>query len=850
MNQNLFQSVPFKRLSRCLINAGYWFLILVYMETLMHALFFEGFGATYLFAIGFSAVIALLLSGLLCLLPRKANAITSLVLVCIISLVFCTQLVYEAVFGSMYSLSQVGMGGEALTSFFKETVATIFENLHFLALMLLPIPVTAVLMVKYKRLFAVKNSWFNAAFVAVALALQLVLMACLSIGGTGYYSTYYFYHSDESTTDQTAERFGLLTTIRLELFGGSGEGTTVDDPDDEGNLGFEILPVETKPKEDQPDATVPEGTGGAEETVPEETKNPYNTLEIDFDYLNTLTEDKALLQLNQYVSSLTGTKKNEYTGMLADYNLITICAESFATGAIQKELTPTLYKLATEGIVFNNYYNSYPNTTTDGEYSFCLGLWPDTTRGKNNSSFYASRNSYLPFALGNVFAEQADIKTYAYHNYKGSYYGRDETHPNMGYDCKFMGSGMTFTTAWPSSDLEMMEQSVDDYISADKQFHAYYMTFSGHYKYDTETNPMAKRNYAQVAKLNIKSGAAKCYLSCHLELEKALTYLMEKLEEAGIADKTAIVLAGDHFPYGLSYDSYSQLVGYEVNSFNKYKSTLIFWVGGLDEPIYVDDYMCNIDILPTILNLWGFSYDSRLMAGTDIFSDSEHIAVLRNQSILNDKVWFNANNGKVTWLVDESTVPEGYLDNLIKLVKNRFALSKNILNEAYYNFVFEQGNVTIKRDVWYTPAPKVCTCAIKCAEGAGNPECEVCVSDVTKCVGKEPEPTTEPTTEPTEPTTQPTDPPATKPTTPPATQPTNPPATTEPTQPDTTEPEQTQPDTTEPPTTTEPPVTTAPPETTEPPTTTAPPETTAPPVTTAPPAQQDPAPEDNSGDAQ
>ena len=196
------------------------------------------------------------------------------------------------------------------------------------------------------------------------------------------------------------------------------------------------------------------------------------------------------------------------------------------------------------------------------------------------------------------------------------------------------------------------------------------------------------------------SNPVKAYLACNIELEKAMTYLMQRLEEQGIADKTAIVLGGDHFPYGLSYDSYSQLVGYEVNSFNKYKSSLIFWVGGLDETIYVDDYMCNIDILPTILNLWGFSYDSRLLAGTDIFSDSEHIAVLRNQSILNDKVWFNADNGKVTWLVDKSQVPEGYLDSLITLVKNRFALSKNILNEAYYNFVFKQSDVEIERDEW------------------------------------------------------------------------------------------------------------------------------------------------------
>ena len=102
--------------------------------------------------------------------------------------------------------------------------------------------------------------------------------------------------------------------------------------------------------------------------------------------------------------------------MLKDYNLIVLCAESFATGVIDPELTPTLYRLANEGIVFNNYYNSFPNTTTDGEYAMVQGLWPDTSRDKGTSSLYNSRNSYLPFTLGNIFLEQRGIQAYGYHN--------------------------------------------------------------------------------------------------------------------------------------------------------------------------------------------------------------------------------------------------------------------------------------------------------------------------------------------------------------------------------------------------------------------------------------------------
>ena len=674
------------------LHCLYWLAVLLYLETALHLRFFGGFDGTWLYTVFFSLAIAMGIACITGFLPPRANKITSMVLVSLLCVVYGSQIVYEAAFGTMYSVSQMGMGGAVVTNFFKETVMTIWHNLDMILLILLPIPATALLLRFKGSLFAVKRHWFRIMMLPLAAIVHVVTLCCLTIGGTGDYTNFHFYYSSSATTDQAAERFGLLTTMRVEAF-----SNRILEEEEDPTPSFEIPIVTVPATEPVPQETVVPGETTAP-TEPTEPKKEYNVLEIDFDYLNTLTKDKARLALNSYVESLSGTKTNEYTGMLADYNLITLCAESFSPAAIREDLTPTLYKLANEGIVFNNYYNAYPNNTTNGEYSFCLGLWPDTTRDKATASFYASRHSYLPFALGNVFQEQLGIQSYGYHNYKGSYYGRELTHPNMGYECKFSGSGMTFNTGSPTSDLEMMEQSIDDYITADRQFHAYYMTYSGHYQYE-KYNPMARRNYDAVKHLPYSENAL-CYLACNLELEKAMAYLMQRLEEEGIADKTAIVLAGDHFPYGLSNDQYEELVGYEIDAFSKYKSTLIFWVGGLEETIYVDDYMCNTDILPTILNLWGFSYDSRLMAGTDIFSDSEHIAILRDQSFLTDKVWFNASKGKATWLVDESTVDPNYLDNHIKMVKNQFTISSSILNEAYYNFLFEKGKVEIVYDSW------------------------------------------------------------------------------------------------------------------------------------------------------
>jgi len=652
-------------------NAIFWVVTLIYLETVLHTVIFHSISLRYGYLIGFTAVIGLAVSAILTWLPRRVAANLSTILTVIFCVLYASQIVYYFIFGSMYALSMVSLGGGAVTSFWKETLLTIGEHLPAMVFTMLPIPAVCLARKYVGWIFEPNRTAAHFGVIAGVVVLQILLMLALRIGGTGFYTVYSYYHGNDATTDQTADCFGLLTTFRLEFQHMFRE---------ESDTGYFL-------EQEQP-----------KETAAPVTDYGYNVLDIDFDALSEMTEDEKLKSLNAYCASLSGTRKNEYTGMLSDYNLIVLCAESFSTAAIDPDLTPTLYKMAHEGIVFNNYYNTYPNTTTDGEYSLCQGLLPDKTRGKTASSFYASRNSYLPMCLGNMFLEQRGIQCYGYHNYYGSYYGRYLSHPNMGYTMKFAGQGMTFTTSWPASDLEMMEQSLPDYLSQD-QFHAYYMTFSGHYKYDTAVNPMAVRNYDAVKDLPY-SNPSKCYLSCNLELEKAMAYLMEQLEAAGVADRTAIVLAGDHFPYGLTYDQYDELIGHQTDYFERYKDTLIFWVGGLEEPIEVDEYCCNIDILPTILNLWGFDYDSRLLAGTDVFSDSPHMAILIDQSFLTDQVWFDSNTNTATYLVDESELPAGYLDNLIKTVKNRFAISTDILNTAYYNFVFQQDSVRVDTSGW------------------------------------------------------------------------------------------------------------------------------------------------------
>ena len=114
------------------------------------------------------------------------------------------------------------------------------------------------------------------------------------------------------------------------------------------------------------------------------------------------------------------------------------------------------------------------------------------------------------------------------------------------------------------------------------------------------------------------------------------------------------------------------------------------------ETVKVDDPCCNVDILPTVLNLFGMEYDSRLLPGTDIFSDNTPIAMLYNKSFVTKFVKYNAQTGKAEWLEAATNMPEAnrkeHLDYCIAVTKSRYTVSLDIMNEDFYRFAMESIN--------------------------------------------------------------------------------------------------------------------------------------------------------------
>ena len=656
------------------------FLILIYWELLLYYQLHKTILSISIWNILFMLPLSCLLTFILSWSKsRKVNNIFKILLAFIVSIFYLGELIYYKIFGSLLSVSTMGNGTNALVDFWWSTKASIQENIVLIILFELPILIQIILAFINKEDNNYDLKRHLIVFVA-AVVLWVGVVLCLPFSGTEDYSAYGAYHSRFIDTDSASSKLGVLPNFIVEI------KCTLFSTDNVINV-----------YQTTDNVVIAEENDEVEEVVEEVQYNQYEGL--DFVELGELTDDETIKSLCEYLSTQENTNKNEYTGLFEGKNLIYICAESFSRLAIDEEITPTLYKMANNSVVLNNYYNSFKNVTTNGEYAFLTGLWPNVVRentkgGNLTGTMGQSINKNMSQALGNMFNRSERIVSRGYHNYLGYYYGRNQTLPNMGFTCKFMSDGMEFTTSWPSSDLEMFEQSVDDYIG-DQQFCAYYMTFSGHGNYTTD-NVMVSRNIDEVSSMidDNPPTSALGYLSCNYELEKAMTYLLERLEEAGQLENTVIVLTGDHYPYYLTDYAYEYLAGEEIDyDFGMYKSTCIIYNAGLEENIYVDEPCCNVDILPTILNLFGINYDSRLYAGTDIFSDALHIAQLYNKSFITDYVKYNYSTGEAEWLIDTSEYDQekldAYLENAINVVKNKYMMSVEIEDTDFYAFVFD-----------------------------------------------------------------------------------------------------------------------------------------------------------------
>jgi len=554
-----------------------------------------------------------------------------------------------------------GAGGVA-SDYLAIAVAAVLRNLWRLGVLTIPVVSYSVFVLP-----AAAPRTTRAVLAACCAALYLLSTGLVKSFGTDVPvlgSAYRF--------DSAVRAFGLNVGLALETVHSVSAGKTQPE-----FLVAETLP--TVPAEEQTEAVVMEPVYEPQ------------ILPLDFTALAQEEQNKGIRSLHEYVANRAPSEKNEYTGLFAGKNLIFITAEAFSSQVIDPERTPTLFRLANKGIRFEEYYQpAWGGSTTAGEFSNLLGLIP--AGGGKCMEEVLEQDMF--FTIGEQLRRKGYYST-AYHNHSYTYYNRDETHTRLGYDAFIaMGNGMEagVTKSVPESDLEMMEFTVSQYL--DRQpFHSYYMTMSGHALYSRGGNAMARKNYHRAEEMKVPE-PVKCYFAANMELEDALSYLVRQLEDADIGDDTVIVLATDHYPYALEKSSawgneenyLNSLYGADkVDCFTRDRSTLIIWSGSIEnDGIRVAEPVYSLDILPTLLNLFGIAYDSRLFPGRDVFSDAEALVLWPDHSWRTAKGSYNANDGRFSPEPGVQTDAD-YRQRISMEVSNKITYCEAAAKHDYFN---------------------------------------------------------------------------------------------------------------------------------------------------------------------
>jgi arylsulfatase A-like enzyme len=613
----------------------------------------------------FTLPFILLITLLTKIFPRIINKINSFILMGIITVYFEVQLIFHRLFSVPFSFSTIGLADQALdfTNIIKDAI---LSNLLHFVLFLLPFILLIILNKKIDY-----NRYHKYSIIS------LIIMFALSYGATfvtlipnksemnSPYKLYFKIDDQASIIDN----FGMLTytkiDIKRQLFGYESEIVL----DNEEEM---VIPVE-------------EG----------EIDYGFNALELDFE---KATNNKNIQTLNTYFSNSNPSNKTKYTGMFKDKNLIFILAEGFNEIAVDEQRTPTLYKMVHTGFDFTNFYSPVFLSTTGGEFQATTGLIPT----QEILGAWKSKMPTISYGLGNAFS-RIGYRAQSYHDWTYTYYSREKTMKTIGFS-NYMGCGnglekrlhtdnelryMKYPCQWLEFDSDMVNVTAPLYMGQEGNYVTYYVTVSGHSPYNYN-DIVANHHFDTVKDLNYSS-QVKYYLASQVELDKMLEALVKQLEENGELDDTVIALVGDHYPYTLSTEEMNEAASYtkdgviEIN-----RSNFILWNNAMEEPIVVNKVGSQIDVLPTLLNLFGIEYDSRLILGKDILSNSEGIAVFSNRSWVTDYGWYQASSRRFTLREGmELENQDEYINRINNKVNNYFSISKLIVDNDYYTYIIE-----------------------------------------------------------------------------------------------------------------------------------------------------------------
>lgn len=629
------------------IFVSLFFIEILFKVISFHTIFDFELMRIFLFTIVFSLISSFIFT----LFKPLVAKILSCMTVFIMGLYTLLQLGFKNFMGNFMSLSMLGGGGDA--NRISNEVSTFLASIRLeYYLCFLPLIILLILFIWKKNWFKYeKNCWFN---IFLVLGLIIIIHTCslltLNITPENQLKTNKELYKAPSLIDISLKEFGTQRFLIRDLIYFI-KGNTTDN----------LIEVETP----------------SEPVVSEPTD--YTRHIDDTELLNLIEkeDDEVIKNLHQYFLNQSITDKNDYTGIFKDKNLILIMVESLDLAAIDKDLTPTLYRLTKEGWYFNNYYApKFSCTTGESEFAALTSIIPSNSVC---TPFAYVDNNYSS-SLFNLFNNSGYTST-SYHGWSDNYYPRTKLHKNMG-STFYNSDKLGFSTdgGW-TSDLKLMEK-IYPMFSSDDKFFSFVITVSMHFSYDFD-DATTRKNWDKVKDLDTGI-SMKRYLAKAIEFDQSLEYLLNSLEKDNKLDDTVIAIFGDHHPYNLDFDYLNERSDVDRNAdLNEDLMPFIIYNSTVD-PMVVSKTGSTFDILPTLANLFDLNYDPRYYMGKDLFSDEKSIVIFPTGSWVTDKaVYFASKND---YKLKDKSVDEKYIKEINKILSNKFTASDNVLKKDYFKY--------------------------------------------------------------------------------------------------------------------------------------------------------------------
>lgn len=407
-------------------------------------------------------------------------------------------------------------------------------------------------------------------------------------------------------------------------------------------------------------------------------------------------------------------KTNQYTDIFKGKNVIVIHAESFQQFTMNlsfnnKELTPNMNKLASEGIYFSNFYaQESVGTSSDSEFTFNTSLTPASS-GTVAINYYDREYVTIPKLL-----KTQGYYAFSMHGNNGTFWNRNLLHESFGYDYFYNYTkdyNIDETIGLGLSDKSFFKQSVAKIKDISKEHNNFYGTLimlTNHtpfsyigpfsdYSVDIleETTDPKTNEVTTNTKHYLEGTTMGNYLKSVHYADEAIGQFIEQLDEEGLLDNTVIVIYGDHdaklktseYEYLYNFDPETQTMldvndpdyhkvdayEYELNR----KVPFIIWTKDKKFNVEVKEVMGMYDALPTLGNMLGF--ESEYALGHDMFSVDENIVVFPDGNWLTNKMYYNNQTGEAKLIDPTQPVTIDYIEKNCKHADEVVTVSNSII---------------------------------------------------------------------------------------------------------------------------------------------------------------------------